>query len=132
MNECLSSLCPTSIKGKFFQLCFGLCPLSPPQRLLAKNHLPFLSHTTLIFFSLLNHSNHNINMVVCPNQKQISKSLSLFPHGPITAPISLLFIAKFLESVVSTWCLQQIEQNKHGLKWRLTKNIQTKALRNKG
>ena len=48
---------------------------------------------------------------MCPNQEQTSKPLSLFPHGPITAPISLPFITKLPKSVVSTWCLKQIEQN---------------------
>lgn len=64
-------------------------------------------------------------MPVCPNQIQTNKPLSLFLHGPITAPISLLFRAKFPQTVVSTWCLKQIEESK--LKQRLTESIQTKA-----
>lgn len=34
-------------------------------------------------------------MLVRPNQKQISKPLSVLPQGPITAPISLLCTEKF-------------------------------------
>lgn len=66
-------------------------------------------------------------MLVCFNQIQTNKSLSLVPYGPITTPVSLLFITKLPQSVVSIWCLKQTEQSIYQLKQRLTENIQTKA-----
>lgn len=69
-------------------------------------------------------------MPICPNQKQVSKPFSLFPHGPIIAPIPRLHGK--ISRKCCIWCLQQTEQNTHELKPRLTKNIQTKTLKNKG